>query len=83
MQERTFISVGFVCIDVRAASPLNTLGRNVFSVETRKKHGTVYLINLLKLMIIQVIEIAASAREQYITPLLSVLRIEASHRTYS
>ena len=79
--DRTFISVGFVLM-VAPALPSNTLGHNVLSVNTRNEYGIIYLINLLKLKIIQVIKIVASARDQSITPLLSVSRAEASHRTY-
>ena len=79
--DQTFISVGFVLM-VAPASPSNTLGHNVLSVNTRNEYGIIYLINLLKLKIIQVIKIVASARDQSITPLLSVSRAEASHRTY-
>ena len=79
--DRTFISVGFVLM-VAPASPSNTLGHNILSVNMRNEYGIIYLINLLKLKIIQVIKIVASARDQSITPLLSVSRAEASHRTY-
>ena len=63
--DRTFISVGFVLM-VAPASPSNTLGHNVLSVNTRNEYGIIYLINLLKLKIIQVIKIVASARDQSI-----------------
>jgi hypothetical protein len=49
--DRTFISVGFVLMVV-PASPSNTLGHNVLSVNTRNEYGIIYLINLLKLKII-------------------------------
>ena len=67
---------------VAPASPSNTLGHNVLSVNTRNEYGIIYLINLLKLKIIQVPEIVALTRDQSITPLISMSRVEASHRTY-
>ena len=65
------------------ASPSNTLGHNVLSVNMRNIYGTMDLINLLKLKIIQVLEIVALACDKSITPLISMLRVEASHRTYN
>jgi len=66
------------------ASPFNTLGRNVLSVNMSNIYGTMYflIIILLKLKIIQVLEIVALARDESITPLISMSRVEASHRTY-
>jgi len=80
----TFISNaqrGFVLIGA-PSSPSNTLGHNVLSVDMRNMYGTMYLINFLKLKFIQVLETVALARDQYITALISMSRVEASRCTY-
>ena len=65
---------------VSPASPFNTLGRNVLSINMSNMYGIMYLINLLKFKIIQVPEIVALTRDQSITPLISMSRVEALHR---